>query len=123
MVAIEAKWACRWVTPCSRARCATAIACSASSASAATRSSRLLASPEAIAGSAIPSRQVSQSRRGLEERPTGITGAWTRASSGWKRASVGGRSEKMMISSPAASRARISETMKVSEKRGYIFST
>src|SRR5699024_5547866 len=62
-------------------------------------------------------------RRGLEDRPTWITGACTRASSGWKRASAGGRREKMTISSPAASRARISETMNVSEKRGYIFST
>ncbi len=52
-----------------------------------------------------------------------VTGAWTRASSGWNRGSLVGRSEKISIRSPAASRARISETMNVSEKRGYIFRT
>lgn len=50
-----------------------------------------------------------------------VTGALTRASSGWNRGSLGGRSEKISILSPAASRARISETMNVSENRGYIF--
>ena len=123
MVAIEAKWACRWVTPCSRASIATASACSASSTPAPTSSSRCCERPRASSGSSIAAPQVSHRRRGLEERPTWSTGAWTRASSGWKRASVGGRREKITISSPAASRARISETMNVSEKRGYIFST
>src|SRR5699024_536579 len=120
---IDAKWAWRWVTPCSRASIATARACSASPTPAPTSSSRCAPRERASCGSSIAAPQVSHRRRGLEERPTWITGAGTRASAGWKRASAGGRREKMTISSPAASRARISETMNVSEKRGYIFST
>ena len=61
---------------------------------------------------------ISQPSDIFRGRGTKWTGAFTRASSGWNRTSVVGRSAKMSSESPAASRARISVTMKVSEKRG-----
>ncbi len=52
-----------------------------------------------------------------------MTGARTSASDSWNLPSTGGRSDTTSTSVPAASTASSSLTMKVSEKRGYIFST
>ena len=66
---------------------------------------------------AVASPMISQPSDIFRGRGTKWTGAFTRASSGWNRTSVVGRSATS-AESPAASRARISVTMKVSEKRG-----
>ena len=115
----DAKWAWRWVMPRSATSQARSIAWCTSGASYSASSGSSRAKRSGNSGIARVARantcHASATLYGLAIM---WTGACTRAISGWKRVSVVGRSANTVNSSPAASRARISVTMKVSEKRG-----
>ena len=88
----EAKWACRWVMPSSRAARASTMPWATSSAGNEAMAGMRAAKRVRISSSARPEVRMFHISEALRGRGTQLTGASTYAISGWKRVSVVGRS-------------------------------